>query len=408
MHKVDLNKLQPTRLLRQNKRHKTLHVTGHGFDMAPALQISIPTASTAELAGSKPYTVYHIVLQLPLRKHETRKRYTDFTTLHAQLTSQTGASPPAPLPAKSWLRRTVNNAALTEERRQGLERYVKSIIESEDARWRSSSPWRSFLNLSSGMSTMSADGTLSKTAAGRPGSQNGAIQDPTQWLEAHRDLKTQIQTARSKLKQREAATTPQVQHSMSAEAKASLVRAAASIAQLDDALRSMSAASKGDDAGWGGAKKLGDNEIRRRRDLVSAAKKEVEGLEGLLKSMATKNAQSSFNNSTAATTDDKEALWRGTSAAKPRGRVLGGPPKETERTRELDNSGVLQLQQQIMQEQDEDVLSLGKTVAKLKDMGILINEELAIQNEMLGLMEQDADRLQGKIDVGRRRIGKIS
>ena len=126
-------------------------------------------------------------------------------------------------------------------------------------------------------------------------------------------------------------------------------------------------------------------------------------------SMATKtaNASSSINAGAAATAGDKEGLWRGTAAAKPSGRVLGGPLKETERTRELDNNGVLQLQQQVMQEQDEDVLSLGKTVAKLKDMGIQINEELTIQNEMLGLVEGDVDRVQGKIDVARRRIGKI-
>jgi len=68
----------------------------------------------------------------------------------------------------------------------------------------------------------------------------------------------------------------------------------------------------------------------------------------------------------------------------------------------------LQLQQQVMEEQNEDVLSLGKTVSKLKDMGIMINEELTIQNEMLGLLDQDVDRVQGKIDVARRRIGKIN
>lgn len=376
--------------------------------MAPALHISIPSASTATPAGSKSYTLYHIVLQLPLRKQEIRKRYNDFTTLHADLTSQTGAAPPALLPAKSWLRRTVNNEALTEERRQGLETYLKSIVEAEDARWRSSSAWRAFLNLPSGTNTIGANGELNKSTNTRPGSQSGVVSDPNQWLDVHRTLKSQIQTARSQLKQREAATTAQAQHSLSAEAKASLVRAATSIAQLDDGLRMMTAASKGDEAGWGGAKKLGDNEIRRRRDMVGAARNEVEGLEGVLKSMVTKTAQNVYNASATATADDKAALWRGTAAAKPSGRVLGGPPKETERTRELDNSAVLQLQQQIMQEQDEDVLSLGKTVAKLKDMGIMINEELEVQNAMLGLVEQDTERLQSKIDVGRRRIGKIS
>ena len=61
-----------------------------------------------------------------------------------------------------------------------------------------------------------------------------------------------------------------------------------------------------------------------------------------------------------------------------------------------------------MQEQDEDVMSLGKTVSRLKDMGIMINEELELQNEMLGILDSDVERHQGKLDVAKKRIGKIS
>ena len=393
------------------------HITSHKIqdtvyhqirlpDMAPALQISIPSALTVTPTGEKPYTAYNIALQLPLRRHEIKKRYTDFVNLNTELSSQTGATPPAALPAKSWLRRTVNNDSLTEERRQGLENYLKTIIESDDARWRSSSAWRSFLNLPSGTSTIEANGSFAKSQRRESA---GGIRDPNEWLDVHTELKRQIQQARQQLKQREAATTAQSQHSLSAEAKSSLVRAAVAITQLDDGLKSITDASKGDDAGWGGSKRLGDGEIRRRRDLLGAAKKEVEGLEGLLRSMATRNANttSAVQTGAVATSGDKEALWKGTSAAKPGGRVLGGPLKETERTREQDNAGVLQVQKQIMQEQDEDVMSLGKTVAKLKDMGIMMDEELTIQNEMLGVVESDADRLKAKIDVGRERIKKI-
>jgi regulator of vacuolar morphogenesis len=374
--------------------------------MAPALEISIPNTSTATPSDGKAYTQYHIVLQLPLRRHEIKKRYTDFVNLNEQLSSQTGQTPPVQLPGKSWLRRTINNESLTEERRQALEKYLKVIIESDDARWRSSSAWRSFLNLPSGANTINTNGGFSSS---KRRESAGGIKDPNEWLDVHRELKNQIQSARQQLKQREAATTAQAQHSLSAEAKASLVRAAASITQLDDGLKAIAAASKGDEAGWGGSMRLGDGEIRRRRDLVGAARKEVEGLEGVLRSMATKNSNitSAVNTGAVATAGDKEGLWKGTSAAKPSGRVLGGPLKETERTRELDNSGVVQLQKQIMDEQEEDVMELGKTVAKLKDMGIMVNEELTIQNEMLGLLEQDTDRVQGKIDVAKKRIGKI-
>ena len=376
--------------------------------MAPALHISIPTTSTASPSDSKAYTQYHVVLQLPLRRHEIKRRYNDFVDLNTALQSQTGQLPLAALPAKSWLWRTVNNDAMTEERRQGLEKYLKTIIESDDARWRSSSAWRTFLNLPSGTNAMRADGSFSRS---QRRDSAGGIRDPNQWLDVHRELKTQIQTARQQLKQREAATTAQAQHSLSADAKSSLVRAAAAITQLGDGLRSISDASRGDDAGWGGSKKLGDGEIRRRQDLLGAAKKEVEGLEGVLRSMATKTtgATAATNSGAVATAGDKEVLFENSTARmKPSGRVLGGPLKETERTRELDNSGVVQLQKQVMQEQDEDVLVLGKTVAKLKDMGIMMDEELTIQNEMLGLLEGDAGRVQGKIDVAKRRIGKIS
>jgi len=384
-----------------------LRVDSAKYTMAPAFTISIPVTSTMS-QESKPYTVYHVTLQLPLRKYEVKKRYTDFVNLNSALISETSQSPPKPLPGKSWLRRTVDNASLTEERRAGLESYLKSIVQAEDSRWRSSSAWRSFLNLP-GSDVKLTNGSTAGGVNGRRQSSSG-VSDPNEWLEVHRILKGQIQNARQLLNQRNNATTAQQQHSLSADVKASLVRAATNIAQLEDGLKMITNTSKDDDAGWGGSKKLGDGELRRRRDLISVAKNEVAGLEGLLKSIATKSALAStaVHSGAVASPGDKEALWKGTPTAKPGGRVLGGPLKETERTRELDNSAVLQLQQQIMQEQDEDVLTLGKSVAKLKDMGIMINEELTVQNEMLGLLEGDADRVQGKIDMARRRIGKIS
>ncbi|KAM0720400.1 hypothetical protein Q7P37_004536 [Cladosporium fusiforme] len=372
--------------------------------MSPALQISIPSASTTAPEGSKPYTVYHIVLQLPLRKHEIRKRYTDFTNLHTELQSQTGSPPPAPLPAKSWIWKTINNEGLTEERRQALEKYVKAILEDSDPKWRSSSAWRAFLNLPSGTSTLNSNGSLSPTASKRRGSSG--ITDPNDWLEAHRDLKSHINAARQQLKSRDSAQNTQAQHALGADAKASLVRAAANIEQLDAGLRSLTS-NKGNEAGWGN--RLGDGEIRRRRDMIGASRKEVEGLEAVLRSAApTRSNQPSSapSASAAATPESKADLFRG--ASKPSGRVLGGPLKETERTRELDNSGVLQLQQQVMEEQDQDVMSLGKTVSRLKDMGIMINEELELQNEMLGILDSDVDRHQGKLNVAKKRIGKIS
>lgn len=147
-----------------------------------------------------------------------------------------------------------------------------------------------------------------------------------------------------------------------------------------------------------------------------AAKKERDGLEMQLNAFATKGGSGSSTDQTepaAAAPKQKEALMNGAAArasgAGPSGRrvIGGGPHKETERTRELDNQGVLQLQKQIMEEQDEDVTDMTKTIRRMKEMGIQINDELEYQNKMLEMLGDDVDRVDGKIKVAKKRIGEI-
>lgn len=370
--------------------------------MAPALQISIPTTSTGD-EGGKAYTLYHVQLALPIRTHETRKRYSDFTALHDSLVAHTGAAPPAPLPPKSWLRRTVDNPALTEQRRRRLEAYVRAIVDAQDAKWRSSTVWRHFLQLPQ-------DDKQSRIMAA-----NDSIADPAAWLDLHRDVKNQLHNARQLLKKRDAASTAQEQHAISADAKAALVRAATGLARLDDALDKTRTKTKADDddGGWGQQHRLGEGEIRRRRDMVGAARAETESLESALKSLVVKpqgSMLSATSAAAAASDTDKRALWGDAPAVAARSsrRVLGGPAQETDRTRELDNQGVLQLQKRVMGEQEQDVLEIGRAVTRMKEMGIMINEELVVQNQMLDLLDQDTDRVQSKIDVAKKRIRKIN
>ncbi|KAF7589779.1 hypothetical protein BBP40_003841, partial [Aspergillus hancockii] len=147
---------------------------------------------------------------------------------------------------------------------------------------------------------------------------------------------------------------------------------------------------------------LGDGEVRRRKDLLINARKEKDGLEDLLNAMA---AKSRVDNAVASV-QDKEALVGGASRKPARsGRVLG---KETERTRELDNQGVLQLQRQTMDEQDQSVEELLKIIRRQKELGIAINEEVEIQNALLSMANEDAERVHRKIEIGKKRIGKIS
>ncbi|PGH05072.1 hypothetical protein GX51_03170 [Blastomyces parvus] len=363
--------------------------------MAPAVEISIPTTSLS--TPPNPYTIYHISIRLPLRTFTIHKRYSDFLAFHSLLTSQVTAPPPAPLPGKSWFVNTNSNPVYREKRREGLETYLRAINEAEDPQWRNSTAWRAFLNLPSAALSNGSSRTSFNlhAAATTPGAGGNAapITDPTTWLDCYRDVKAQLHDARLHLTRRDQAATPQKQHECSAQAKSSLVRVGTLLTGLDDGLKNL-----GDGSTWGGSK-LGSGELRRRKDLLSSARKEKDGLENLLNAMT---AKSKLDNAVASA-QDKEAL---VGAAKPRpGRILG---KETEQTRELDNQGVLQLQKQVMENQDLSLEELRKVIARQKELGVAIHNELEIQNEMLKMVDEDADRVNRKVQIGKKRVGKIS
>jgi regulator of vacuolar morphogenesis len=366
--------------------------------MAPSIEISVPTTTLS--STSKPYTVYNVTVRLPLRSYNVPKRYSDFLTLHSSLLDLVGSAPPHPLPAKGWFARTVGNADLTESRRHDLEHYLQAITSDPDNRWRNTSAWRAFLSLPSSFAgqTSSKVSTNLQSIISGPAGGGAPITDPIVWLDCHRDLKTQLHDARLFLTNRDQATTPQKQHEASAAAKSCLVKAGGMIGALEESLKNIQPGSSGF-----GDPKLGDGEIRRRRDLIAASRKDKDGLENLMNAMVQK---SQLDNAVASHEEKKNLVGSGARfAPKAGGRVLG---KETAETRELDNIGVLQLQKQKMADQDMDVEELRKIIQRQRELGVAINQELEVQNEMLKMVDEDVDRVQGKIDIAKKRIGKIS
>lgn len=175
------------------------------------------------------------------------------------------------------------------------------------------------------------------------------------------------------------------------------------IAALEAGLKENASSRSGD--------RLAEGEARRRRDLIAGARKEREGLETLMGAMSAKAA---VDRQVASAESRGQSLHEefpvkqgngGLKAGRPGGRVLG---KETDRTRALSNQGVVQLQKQMMQEQDEDVQVLGDAVRRQKELAVQIQEELEVQEDMLGLLDEDVGRVQGKVDIARKRVGKIS
>jgi regulator of vacuolar morphogenesis len=295
-----------------------------------------------------------------------------------------GVAPPTPLPKKHFLSSTLNNPALVEERRQGLEEYLQGIVNAEDSRWRDSPPWRTFLNL-----------PITNKHSSR---KDDTIKDED-WLEVHKQAKILLQDARQHLSRRSTAPTIKDQHSASAAAKRCLVLAGTKVTALQNGLN-QSDHSKG---------VIGEGEMRRRRDLIRELNTEIIGLERLSQAIATQRTTLSIPN---ASDDSSNPLFH-TQQQVPHPqqstrRVFGAPPPETERTKGLDNVEVLQLQTTIMKEQDEQMDEFLKQVRRTRGLAEQIHEELDSQIELLGGLEEDVDRTEGKLKKASKKADKLS
>ena len=369
-----------------------------------SVELTIPNTDIIK-STSKPYTVYCISIRQPLRSYIIQKRFSDFVNLNDLVTAQAALPPPAELPPKTWLKNTISNPQLAEERRLRLEQYLYKINDAADARWRNTTAWKVFLNLpNSTNSRVAASGT-----AGRLTGLPITITDPSVWLDVHRDVRSVLREARQAFARREAATSAQAQHEASAEVKSALVKATAMILALEGGLKTMG----GNDEQSNDVRKrhdtppsrLGEGELRRRKDLLASIKKERESIEDSLSASVSRSHLESTDG-TGPSPNDKTSLLNGPRNGNKSRRVLGAV-KETDQTRQLDNEGVLQLQQQIYQNQEEGVSVLTKTVQNLKEMGVQINDELALQNEYLNSLDKDAGRLEDKVNIAKKRITKI-
>lgn len=243
-----------------------------------------------------------------------------------------------------------------------------------------------------------------------------ATLDPTTWMDLHREMKGHLSEARQQLAKRDAADSGAGGYSSGAgkhgstaaaeagtAAKKALIRASNILSALDTGLRGMVE-----------TRKLGDGELRRRKDLVAAARAERDGLERLSTSMASSRGAGAAaaggaisREGTPASAAKTALLARSGGTGPTSRRVLGAPLPETERTRELDNIGVVQLQKQQMQEQDQDVEELTKVVRRQKEMAHLINQEVTEQNEELDHLNNNVDRVTAKVNIAKGKVRKL-
>ena len=102
-----------------------------------------------ERTSPKPHTVYRIDIQAHVRSWQMWRRYSEFDDLHGELTKEVGAAPPCALPPKHKfsILRSKTDVKILEERRTGLETYLRAIVGAKDGRWRDTYAFRTFLGV---------------------------------------------------------------------------------------------------------------------------------------------------------------------------------------------------------------------------------------------------------------------
>ncbi|KAL1928324.1 hypothetical protein VTP01DRAFT_2680 [Rhizomucor pusillus] len=361
----------------------------------------------------KPHTVYKVEVHAAVRNWFVWKRYSDFTKLHNQLTSIFPKNPPpVSLPAKRIFPSTFSNPEKVEDRRRGLEDYLRGILSSRDDRWRKTEVWSEFLAIPAGRPLDAASMYTSET-----------------WLDEYNNMSASAREVRSLINRRGthiARNEISASHNCTVQAKKLLMTLSSRLSNLESGLTALAKGSDGET--------MAEGELRRRQDMLTTLKDEKDALLRLVNSgrqeqeMLYQHQQqqkqqqqqqqasaSSARRSQSLHESDKPNMTqtRRTGTTIGTGRAFGAAAaaqkkaKETEITRGLDNDGLLRYQQQIMEDQDQQVEQFSALLARQKQIGLAIGDELEVQNQILDELDGDVDRTALKLKFANKKLATI-
>jgi regulator of vacuolar morphogenesis len=285
-----------------------------------------------------------------------------------------------------------------EERREGLERYLRAIVSAKDDKWRDTYAFQEFLGVPVGRQPLGAP---------RPNQGTGAISSAPQfssstWLDEHTELQSRLRDVWADIHKRDALSTQgdvAGAHKSNVAAKSKLAGVLSRIGVLGKGLQELAMTG------------LSEGELQRRTDMVARLQDDCEKLSRVV-SVARQATQKMVESGgvtrpLAPTDTDREALL-GLSGAKPARRVFGAPPKETEVTRPLDNVGLLSLQQQQIEQQDTQLSQLTTILQRQRQLGEAINAEVVSQIELLDDLSNEVDNVGVKLHAAKTQMNKLS
>jgi regulator of vacuolar morphogenesis len=327
--------------------------------------------------------------------------------------------------------RSPKNQALLEERRAGLEAYLRAIVSAKDSRWLDTFAFRDFLGVPMGKQTAGVSGSNDAIGIGIGIGDGGIVGGQftsSTWLDEHMDLQSRVRDIRADINRRDALSDRGDiggAHTTNVQAKKKLAALLTRVGALGEgldalAVRSSSGGGVGSSSGGGGMN-MNEGELQRRTDMVARLQDDCEKLAKMLTvarqtsrglgSAAERNPSAGSDRAALLGRSDGGGAAGGVSAAfsKPIARVFGVPqqPKETEETRPLDDHGVLQLQQVKMDQQDAQVSQLATILQRQKQLGIAIHNELGQHIELLDGLSDDMDKVGGKLTAAKKQLNRL-
>jgi len=342
-----------------------------------------------ERTSPKRHTVYRIDIRAHVQSWQMWRRYSEFDDLLTELTKATGSPPPCPLPPKDKfaILRSHTNAKLLEERRVGLEAFLRAIIGSKEDKWRDTFAFKEFLGV-----------PIERQGGGGPPHQFTS----SSWLDEHLELQARLRDVWAKINKRDALSDRgdiAAAHKNNVDAKSKLAGVLSRIGNLGQGLQEL------------GLSGMIEGELQRRTDMVARLQDDCEKLSKVVSVARQTSMRLGEPRTTAAVQasgSDRGALLGTSHAAKPARRVFGAPPKETEVTRPLDNVGLLGIQQAQVQQQDSQLSQLSTILQRQRHLGEAISSEIALQNEMLDDLSNEVDRVGGNLHNANKQLNKLS
>ncbi|KAK2461870.1 hypothetical protein APHAL10511_006333 [Amanita phalloides] len=347
-------------------------------------------------SAPKPHTVYRIEIQAHVRSWQMWRRYSEFDELHTELTKSTGLRPPCALPPKhKFAILRSRDIKILEERRVGLEKYLRAILSAKEDKWRESLAFRDFLGVPVGKPAP-AGGTTRGSSVGQF--------TVASWLDEHMQLQALIRDVRAEINKRDALADSgdiSASHRANVSAKTKLASVLPRIGALGEGLREL------------GMDGMNEGELQRRTDMVARLQDDCEKL-GRMVTVARQTSKLSAGLTAtgrkAASESDREALLGAapSNTLKPVTRIFGAlQPKETEVTRPLDNQGLLSLQKTQIQHQDSQLSQLTTILQRQRQLGEAINNEIAGQIDLLDDLSNEVDTVGDKLTSANRQLNRL-